>query len=342
MFSKALYSLFKLSLIAIFLLSLINTYTFIILNTFTALLSILIFKNIKKSNSIPLVLIDIFVPIAGFISIIIFSLLVPIYKNIYKDKKNENEEVIEAHELDVSEFDKELELQSARTNTINFENIDENLYDSFQIQPYIDIILGDNTDMKVNACIMLSRFETTDSVKLLKKALQDENYEVRYMANNALGQLEQNLLNIIDLLNENIKKHPATLDYYKERAINYINIHRLGILDVSISKTFLIRAMDDLEFLVERNLKDHTIYLQLANVYINLDMNIELINFNKRFIHTIDDEHIVQKMYFYEIEALFKEKRFNDLINKSKQMSTKKIEFNFIKDITLYWASING
>jgi hypothetical protein len=324
-----------------FLFNYIGTQLFIALNIVSALMLLLIFKNKKKSYLIPIALIDISLPIIGFTSVCIFSILTPFYAYLYKPKLSEEENMVDAHELDLVEFDKELELQSAKSNTLTFDSIDENLFDSFQIQPYIDVILGDNTDMKVNACIKLSNFETTDSVKLLKKALQDKNYEVRYMANNALGQLEQNLLNIIDLLNENIKKHPATFDYYKERAINYIKIYRLGILDSSISKNFLKRAMEDLEFLVERNLKDHSIYLQLANVYINLEMNIELINFNKRFIDKITDEQIVQKMYFYEIEALFKEKRFNELITKSKQMSTKKIEFPFIKDITHYWASIN-
>jgi len=297
---------------------------------------------------ISLILIDIALPVVGLGSILLFRAIKPLYNRIYskenlrlKESEDVNNAIASNHGLSTKEFQKEMDYQSAKTNIIHTDIIEQTLYDSFQIQPYVDIFLGKNVDMKVNACIKLSSFETTQAVSLLRKALQDKDYEVRYMANNALGTLEQNLLSIIDLLNENIKKHPANLDYYKERAINYIKIYKLNILDTTISILFLKRALEDLEFLVERNVDDYSIYLQLCNAYINLDMNTEVINFCKRIDLSKLDITTLEKIKFYEAESYFKLKDFKSLTTKSKDMNSDNINFEFIRNITEYWANIN-
>jgi hypothetical protein len=206
----------------------------------------------------------------------------------------------------------------------------------------IDIFLGSNTDLKISACIKLSQFTNESSVKLLKLALQDQEYEVRYMANNALGSIEKKLIDKVDLLTENINKFPNISGNYKERAFTYISIYQLNILEETIGELFLRRALDDLMYLLKSSPEAHHTYLTIIQVFTYLNMNDEVIDLADEALKQPDlnEEHL-SKLLFFKAEALYNKKDFNNVVRIIKDINPKYLSYEKVQDSLAFWKEVS-
>lgn len=327
----------KLTLVYFALTSRISFLQLYLLNSLTIFITYNVFKQIIKYKAwiLAIIIIDTALPIIGFFAIAIFVALSPIYKMVY-NKAYRDEIVDNTHDLD-SHFQKYIQLQNARIQKVDLSSMQDKLLDSIQIQPYIDILLGHDTDMKISACIKLSQFQTFQTVYLLKMALQDKEYEVRYMANNALTGIEKKLIDKIDILTDNINKFPHLYTYYKERAYTYLTIYKLNILDNYIGKMFLERALNDLRVVISNEPDNFNTYTSIAEVYTHLDMNDEVITLvNKSLLLDISGEHKT-KLLYYRCEAYFKQKRFDLIVQDSLNLDSKYMDFKKIKESVIFW-----
>jgi tetratricopeptide (TPR) repeat protein len=268
------------------------------------LLDLFLFKifseYFNKKWLIPCFITDVFVPFFGTLLNLIFFALFPVYRFIY-DRQNKKDEL----DFDQEQFQTEIIYKKAKLQDKAHIDIETDLYGTFQIQPYLDIILGDDTDLKINSCIKLMEINTYESIIILKKALQDESYEVRYMANNALDKLEQQYTIEIEQHSEMISKHPNTPENYKLRGNSYLYLARSGLLDEALSNFFLEKALDDFTKVIHFSPNESYIYVKMAQVLTSLRRCDKVISISEKALDkklTQDDWY---KLLFYRAEAFY-------------------------------------
>ncbi len=293
---------------------------------------------------------DIAVPILFTCAFITFNLLKPFYRNAYKKREidlieeiKEEEENLLLDSGDISRdknFEQTMLYQSAKLNHERDLDYHELLLSSAQLQAYVDIIQGDETDTKVNACIMLSKFQTVNSIKLLRLALQDDEYEVRYMANNALGKLEQELLSRIDILSENIEKYPNQLQNYLKRAHSYTSIVWLNLLDKSLSNLFLEKALSDFRHLLVKQPENFSLYTSIANCYLKLGLQEEMLLLASQAKKLNLEDEDIAKISFYEAEAFYELGQYDKVVQLCNMIKRTKTPIGLIKERSEYWAEV--
>lgn len=310
------------------------------INILTVLLTYHIFNKLInfKTWLLAIIIIDSFIPILGFFSIAIFLLLSPFYKNIYCNiSDDENTETSSFDE----QFEKYIQIQQARVQKFEINSMQDKLFNAIRIQPYIDILLGHDTDIKLSVCIKITQFQTAQSIYLLKMALQDKEYEVRYMANNAIENIEKKLIDKIELLSSNIEKFPNMHSYYKERAYTYLTIFNLNILDTFIGKMFLERALNDLRHVILNEPEHFHTYINIAQIYTYLDMNNEVITLVEKALKLDMGDEYKTKLLYYRCEAYFKLKRLDLIIEDSKNIDISFMDFQKVKDSVSFWKEIS-
>ena len=87
------------------------------------------------------------------------------------------------------------------------------LADEIAIEPVIDVLQGDDPDLKRGAVKLLQRIGTPNAVGLLRQSLSDQFPEVRFYAHSALTELEDAFTKRIQTLNTTIEKTPSALAY---------------------------------------------------------------------------------------------------------------------------------
>ncbi len=70
--------------------------------------------------------------------------------------------------------------------------------------PIIDLLSGDNLEIKRKSIVVLHKLKTTKSIALLKKALSDSNVEIKFMAASALLNIENDFKERIKNMEEEI------------------------------------------------------------------------------------------------------------------------------------------
>lgn len=291
--------------------------------------------HLSRAWITPILIIDALVPFYSTLIIFCYLLLNPLYLRIYRNFQEEN-----IHEIDQADFLSDTEYKVAKTQIFDSKDEENQLFDSFQLQPYLDIIYSNDIDKKISVCIKLANFHTQESIYILKNALQDINYEVRYMANNSLNKIEQSFMSEIDILSENILKFPQDPELYKLRGNNYLKLHNIGLLDNFLAHSFLEKALDDFRYVIQNKPDEYTIYLKIAYIYLKLKLYNELdLLVEKSSALPLDSEDR-SKLQFYRLESLFNQKKFPQLIEASKNIDLSSVSHTKIKDPTLYWREL--
>ena len=314
-----------------------NLFTLSLFNCFVnvILFFILSKKTVHRTWSLPILILDSLIPIYFSIAIFIFVILSPLYKKIYKGDEAQSHE-----DFDDEEFLKYSEYQLAKTQRLSSEGIEDHLHEAFQIQPYIDIIMGEDIDMKLSVCIKISKFRTSKSVIILKVALQDPNYEVRYMANNSLNKIEQYFMNEIDLLSDNIKKFPQNSDLFNLRGNNYLRLYNIGILDQYLANIFLKNALRDYQTVITQNPTEFSIYLKIGYIYMKLSMHRELDLLISKATRLEMSQEDKAKLIFYQIESFYMRKEFSKVVSACKELDLSHIKHPKILVPTNFWRDL--
>tara|TARA_Y100000590_G_scaffold281237_2_gene316125 strand:- start:8672 stop:9709 length:1038 start_codon:yes stop_codon:yes gene_type:complete len=328
---------FKLIFIVGLLAQFISENIFLfLLNPLTAIaISYFINKKYRKPLvAVSFFVLDCFLPIFGFVSMCIFIALGPLYRKIYQDSK------IDVYDIPMGEetfneyaFQKRILIQGE-----NEEAVDDELYENFQIQPYLDVFNEEDLDLKLNAIEKLSRSLTSESVEILKKALDDPSYEVRYFANSALEKIEKKMFSKIDVASENIKRFPDEHHNYNNRGQLYLDSYFLGFLDSSIKEFFLEKSLYDFIFSLQLKPGQSKLYLKITQIYLQQKDFEKVLEIADQALENELSMEDRAKIRFYRAEANYNLKEFQKISEDCDSVNEVGILYSKVRESSDWWA----
>ena len=209
------------------------------------------------------------------------------------------------------------------------------------IRPYLDILNTNSVDLKIDICIKLSNSDESSSIELLKIALRDSDYEVRYMANNALGKIEKEFLVEIEKVSNLIEKFPTVIVNFIKRAETYLEMNQCGILDSSLKSFFLERARDDLQMVLMHQSFSPFIYIKLAYIYNELGDYRSLVLLTEKAILFEMDTNEKNKLIFFAVEGYFHLRNFKRVSELIYQIDLSQVKYKKISETVEFWRSFN-
>lgn len=96
---------------------------------------------------------------------------------------------------------------------ITRKRVGQVLADEIAIEPVIDVLQGDDPDLKRGAVKLLQRIGTPGAVALLRQSLADRFPEVRFYAHSALSDLEDAFTQRIQAINKTLQQAPSAGAY---------------------------------------------------------------------------------------------------------------------------------
>ena len=273
-------------------------------------------------------IIEILVPIFG-IFLISLSILIFLLLQLFHKKTNKT-----------FQYD---ELQNSFT-TMSGPPIQEASSENFirsqmvNSMPYYDIIESGDIRHKLMAVEKATSIRSTASVQILKHALFDHSYEVKYMAKNSLDKIETMLLAEVEMATEAIKHNPRSYRSYNFRANLYLGIEYLQIFDYQSNLFFVQKAIVDLTSSLQLLPLQPDTYLKMATALLKSKEFL-------RAIHFIDDALAQEvseikkiKLIFFKAECFFELREFEKVKQELKNINPKRVSFENITSSLKTWG----
>ena len=278
---------------------------------------------------------DAFVPVLGFCYIGIFCGLSFIFELVYDEDDGSN-----IHDLPLGEshYDDYADEKRALIKSDDDEENEDIFFNALQIQPYLEILDGENLPLKINAIEKLSYLKGFQSVPILKIALDSTDYEVRYFANNVLIKIEQEFLAKIDVSSELIEEKPQEFSNYNERASLYLETYLSGILDKTSELFFLEKSLFD--YLTSLSLKQgqSKLYVSITHIYLLLGKDKELQQIATLALNSQLEENDKAKIHFYLAESYFRQGFFSKTLDSVKSTKESSLNYPLIDEVTSWWG----
>lgn len=235
-------------------------------------------------------------------------------------------------------------LRSLRTRRLEVlhdplnERREARLQEALAIEPYIDIIEGHDLELKVNAIGKLSHMRTKDSIALLKRALDDADYEVRYFATNSLTLLEKQIIREIEAHDGNIERDPSDHQHYTLRGLAHLNLFYLELMDRSIGLVFLEKALNDFFYSLQLNSAQSYLYVKILEIATH-QRDFE------RVLSVASDLKEIQfppeekvKIDFYVAEALYMTEDFPALLEMARKLHRSPDKAPLMTESLAFWG----
>lgn len=221
----------------------------------------------------------------------------------------------------------------------NFKDEGEvGLHDSFQIEPFLDIIEGNDIDLKINAIGKLSAVPAKSSIALLKLALGDPSYEVKYFASNSLSLLERQLIGKIEVLGQSINRFPENHGNYTQRGLAYLNMYYLGIIDSGVAEVFLERALNDFLYSLQIDSGQNYLYVKILEIYTYRGEQEQILELEPLLAETDFPEEDLVKIRFYVAEAHYRMGQYEKLSECIDSIKSSKHLASLMVEPISYWA----
>lgn len=327
----------KSIVLGLFLGSIFNiTFFLFLVNPVSALFLGLAFHRygMTKTKCIFVVILDVFVPLFGFPALCLFLFLGPVFRRIYQDKE------IDVYNIPMGEqlFNTYTSEKKALIERKTDEEREAELFDSFQIQPYLDIFEGEDLGLKVNAIEKLSSMGNARSVALLKLALNMPDYEVRYFSNNALEAIDKQILSQIEVASEDIINRPEDYNGYNIRASHYLDAYLLGILDKTAETFFLEKSLFDFLTSLSLRPKQSYLYVKITQIYLKLEKYQDLEDLATIALKTSLADEDKAKVHFYLAESKYIRGDFPGVIEQCRLANQYPVAFDLIQESINWWG----
>lgn len=287
-----------------------------------------------RLKSLFVLALDTFLPIVGFLCIFLFSLLRPLYRLLYRRNEIDVYDIPFGDEnYEVYDHNKKIELQAKSLD------LDEEIHEHLEILPFREILDGTNRDLKISAIDKLSRLESRESIKVLKEALLEDEYEVRYFANNALGKIEKRLLEKIETLSEEIRLQGELTQSLNSRGGLYLDIYMLDILDSEMGKLFLERALNDFLLSLSMDASQKEIFSKIVQTNLFLKEYQEVIQFSKDALKFELSSTQKCGILFYMAEAYYELGLYHELSESCKEIKNLNPKYEKINQVANWWAN---
>lgn len=308
----------------------------LIINPISSIVLYYLFKRYinRKYLRITMIILDFFMPVIGQFTVLL-ALVASLFNRDNKDKERGDGESFYLKDFEQSIITKQSKIEE-RNAKLSARRRDF-------IQPYLDILNDDDTDLKIDVCIKLSTFTDYSAVSLLKIALQDDQYDVRYMASNALGKVEKKFMLEIEQVSKLIEKYPNVDENYINRGEVYVRYYMTGLLDESIGASFLKRALKDFSIVAKNEPSNYFVAIRLAYIYAQLKDFETLEQVCQRALELSEvPTNERNKLLFYLVEAAFAKKEFIKLKSIVNQIDTESIKYDKILGSVNYWRGLNA
>lgn len=299
------------------------------------------FAKISKANSLQrfvLVLSEIALPVFSSIAFSCFYISYLI-KNKFLTKKNE------ATHFPMQEdgFKSYISYTAEKVNSFKKNEISNNNLESLSIQPFADILKTDNVSQKVNVCLSITKISDEHTrTKLLKIALNDFDYEVRYISNSMLNKIEKELVTEIDLLSKNIASSPQTIKNYRLRGYAKNRYALSSILHVQLKFFFLRSALEDFRYCLQAEPDNYFLVVKIAQVYMHLKLIPELLELTEKALKFELDADNRNKILFYRAEGFYNLRDFEKMQHCLNQIHPDDLKYSKISNVVEYWRHINA
>ncbi len=150
------------------------------------------------------------------------------------------------------------------------EELGEVLARALEIEPYIDILRGRDTELKKGALNKLSEIVTPNSVKIMRMALRDENPEVRLMASQALSKIEEKINSDVASASERVSQSPRSIEARNNLGALYYRYALLDIHDETTRRFHLQKALNEFLASLQENCDQEKILLLLGKIFLRI------------------------------------------------------------------------
>ena len=295
-----------------------------------------IYKGVKERYKIfvlAALVVDLVLPLYGIINIVLFSFFYILFSkftvradsDVY-DWSTSNPEIKEFIEAKHILIEKDLN-----------KSLEEEMHESLQVRAYIDILETDDIPLKLSVIEKLSSQVGSRSVFLLTMALDDDDYEIRYFANNALNKIEESLMRKIEDEDKNLKNSSNDYKNYNSRGNSYLHLYSSGLLNTESKKHFLELAHNDYLVSLQLMPAQHDIILKIVQIHLlteNYEGVLDIID-----SANVNEKQAVARLQFYRMEANFYLKRFNQVQEDANKIKQSGSENKIISDLSKWWAS---
>ncbi len=141
------------------------------------------------------------------------------------------------------------------------------LTDELSIEPVLDILAGDDEDLKRGALNMLGRMGTSKAVRLLKRCLTDPSPDVRFYAHSTLTKLDETYVARIKEARQRVKdggEHPA--HNLLELGKAYTAYAYSGLLEEETRNHYLTLARSAYDDGLKKGPSDPDLLMQLGRI----------------------------------------------------------------------------
>lgn len=295
-----------------------------------------VFRRRDENQQRPLfILLELVVPFFSTLALLAYVLTGSLLRRLGKEDDDFD------HRLPFGEEHYQRFLDSRKDELVveNFQDEGEQgLHDSFQIEPFLDIIEGTDIDLKINAIGKLSAVPAKSSIALLKLALGDPAYEVKYFASNSLSLLERQLIGKIEVLGQAINRFPENHGNFTQRGLAYLNMYYLGIIDPGVAEVFLERALNDFLYSLQIDSRQNYLYVKILEIYTYRGEQEQILELEPLLTETDFPEEDLVKIRFYVAEAHYRMGQYEKLTECVEAIKTSPHLASLMVEPIAYWA----
>lgn len=347
-----IFLLWQLGIISLWFIDLYTTTFFVFFaNPLAMLIFLLNCRNTRTPLLVPttIIFLSLFIPFFAPIVLLATILSYRLLKLILGNQ-------LQAHDFT------EMEIENAVSN-VQFEKSlltsgpqpnEQNLFQTTKnVEPYLDTLNMGTSNLKKGVIRKLAQQSNKHSIYLLKKALDDPAYEIKFLASNAIRKIEDALNNQINDLNFELEENPMNPYIHINLGDCYYQFFELAILDEKNNLQMLERAL--FSYLTAMQFEPNNplllekiclLYELTGNYQAAADtaiQGIELID-SQLETATLKSLFVTKKssLLLIRSKAVFKQKNIEEVANNLEKLVDSFTKQNDLQEAVLYWQKIAG
>lgn len=200
---------------------------------------------------------------------------------------------------------------------ISRKRVGQVLADEIAIEPVVDVLQGDDPDLKRGAVKLLKSLETPGAVKLLRQCMSDPFPEVRFYAHSALSDLEDSYTSLIKSLREIVSLAPGA-DVLRALGQEYRAYADSGLVDEVMRRQTLEDARAALDRSLALSPDQPGTALMLGQVLLELGMPSEA---RVRFEQCLQHEEVASEAQLGLAQIAYQARDFGQLVQRARSMA---------------------
>ncbi|MFP4520777.1 MAG: hypothetical protein ACLFQK_01395 [Fibrobacterota bacterium] len=207
--------------------------------------------------------------------------------------------------------------------------------EKLNIEPFNDMISSSGRIReKLKAISYLTGIKDRASVGIIKKAVKDISFEVKYAAVSAIKKIETPMIEDLKNIESELEQKPDDPRLHKQAADLYYDYSYLRIPTGASLRNALNKALDHYKKAVEFGSSRDEVQLLIGKIFLELDNPEEALNYFREYRLKVPEDF---NGYLFEAEALFRMRRYRQLTDFFKQTDESKIIKDTSRKTIIRW-----